>query len=102
MYLNDRKLHLEGEVINMRSKVFKRVKEFIMENNEWVKEEDILLDSNLIDLGVDSIQMMMLLVCVENEFSVVVEDNILEKNTFENVNSFVTYIEGLIDDSNLD
>ena len=86
----------------MRSKVFKRVKEFIMENNEWVKEEDILLDSNLIDLGVDSIQMMMLLVCVENEFSVVVEDNILEKNTFENVNSFVTYIEGLIDDSNLD
>lgn len=86
----------------MNSKVFKRVKEFICKNNEWIKEEEILDSSNLIDLGVDSIQMMMLLVCMENDFDIVIEDDVLEQNIFSTIESFVDYVEGVINESNMD
>ena len=86
----------------MNSKVFEKVRDFICDNNGWLKEEEISANSNLIDLGVDSIQMMMLLVCIENDFDIVIEDGVLEQELFSTIESFVDYIEVVINESNMD
>ena len=70
---------------------FKKVKEILLENLGCA-EEDIQLESNLIDdLGADSLDIVELSLALEDDFDITVEDEDFEK--LQTVGAIVEYIE---------
>ena len=70
---------------------FKKVKEILLENLGCA-EEDIELESNLIDdLGADSLDIVELSLALEDDFDITVEDDDFEK--LQTVGAIVKYIE---------
>lgn len=70
---------------------FKKVKEILLENLGCA-EEDIKLESNLIDdLGADSLDIVELSLALEDDFDITVEDEDFEK--LQTVGAIVEYIE---------
>lgn len=86
----------------MRNQIIEVIKNFVSSNNEWVSVDDINLNSSLIELGIDSIQIMMLIVSIEDELSITLEDDILENHIFYDIETLVNCIEENVDESNLD
>lgn len=80
----------------MNNSVFFEVQNFIQENLAWVEKDEIKKETLLKDLGLDSIQMMVLIVNCEERFKVTFSEDILENNFFDTVGSIVDYIEKLI------
>lgn len=80
----------------MNNSVFCEVQNFIHENLTWVEKEEIKEETLLKDIGLDSIQMMVLIVNCEEKFNVTFSEDILENNFFDTVGSVVDYIEKLI------
>ena len=70
---------------------FEKVKEILLENL-GCSEEDVKMDSNLIeDLGADSLDIVELSLVLEDEFDTTVEDEDFEE--LQTVGDIVEYIE---------
>ena len=70
---------------------FKKVKKILLENL-GCKEEDIKLESNLIeDLGADSLDIVELCLALEEKFEIIVEDEDFEQ--LKTLGSIIAYIE---------
>lgn len=70
---------------------FKKVKKILLENL-GCKEEDIKLESNLIeDLGADSLDIVELCLALEENFEIIVEDEDFEE--LKTLGSIIAYIE---------
>ena len=70
---------------------FKKVKKILLENL-GCKEEDIKLESNLIeDLGADSLDIVELCLALEEKFEIIVEDEDFEE--LKTLGSIIAYIE---------
>ena len=70
--------------------IFEKVKEVIVENLAC-SEEDIKMDSNLIDdLGADSLDIVELSMALEEDFEIIVEDEDFEK--LQTVGAIIEYI----------
>jgi len=77
----------------MRENLFEKLKDFVCENNDWVKREEIKLESDLREFGIDSIQMMMMIVFIEEEFGVTMEEDVMDKGIFTTFESVMDYVE---------
>ncbi len=80
----------------MNQMIFSEVENFIKENLTWLEKDEITKDAMLKDLGIDSIQMMVLIVNCEEKFNVTFSEDILENNFFDTVESVVDYIDKLM------
>lgn len=70
---------------------FKKVKKILLENL-GCKEEDIKLESNLIeDLGADSLDIVELCLALEENFEIIVEDEDFEQ--LKTLGSIIAYID---------
>ena len=70
---------------------FKKVKKILLENL-GCKEEDIKLESNLIeDLGADSLDIVEICLALEENFEIIVEDEDFEE--LKTLGSIIAYIE---------
>lgn len=58
-----------------------------------VDAKQIMLDSNLFDIGLDSVNFIQFVVEIEREFSIEIEDENLHIDAFENIGTLKLYIE---------
>jgi acyl carrier protein len=74
--------------------VFEKIKAILVDQLD-VEEDSITLDSLLVeDLGADSLDAIDIVMSIEDEFSVEVPDEIIEK--MESVNDIVSFVENNI------
>lgn len=66
---------------------------FAMIAEELELEVDFEIDSKLSDLGLDSIQIMMMIVIIEEKFGILIEDDDLVESNFETVRTVLGLIE---------
>ena len=67
----------------------------ILENQLFVKKEDISMDSSLInDLGADSLDKVEVVMCLEEEFEIEIPD--IDSDKFSYVKDVVEYVEGKV------
>lgn len=72
--------------------VFEKVRAIICDLLE-LNEEEVSLDSDIFDLGADSLDLYDLVMAFEDEFETEVPDEDLEK--FKTVGDIVNFIEGI-------
>lgn len=77
----------------MKKDLFEALKDFVCENNDWVKREDIKPESDFREFGIDSIQLMMIIVFIEEEFEITMDENVLVKDIFTTFSSVIEYVE---------
>ena len=65
---------------------------------DQIAHDEILFEAGL---GVDSVAMMELIVALENEFEVEFSDELIRIENFESVNSIVTLLVPLLEDSRM-
>lgn len=53
-------------------------------------------DVNLLEYGVDSLQFIEFVVSIEEEFDIVIPDEVLLMDNISSLNGFITYIESII------
>lgn len=75
---------------------FDKIVSYVYKNVEWVEESKIEIDTKLIDLGIDSIELMRLIVFIEDEFNINVEESVLENNTFISISDIINYVANVI------
>lgn len=74
--------------------VFEKIKAILVDQLD-IEEDSITLDSLLVeDLGADSLDAIDIVMSIEDEFSVEVPDEIIEK--MESVNDIVSFVENNI------
>ena len=66
---------------------------------DQIADDEILFETGL---GVDSVAMMELIVALENEFEVEFSDELIRIENFESVNSIVTLLVPLLEDSRME
>lgn len=66
---------------------------------DQIADDEILFEAGL---GVDSVAMMELIVALENEFEVEFSDELIRIENFESVNSIVTLLVPLLEDSRME
>lgn len=80
----------------MNEQIHDRIKTIIVEtlNLEDIKPEDIKNDESLFDtgLGLDSIDVLELVVRIEKEFNVKIENSESAKESLQNVNTLAAFI----------
>lgn len=70
--------------------VFEEIREIIMEQLE-LEKDDIERDSVLEDLGIDYLDLFDLAMSIEDEFGVVIPEEVME--SFETVEDIVSFVE---------
>lgn len=53
-------------------------------------------DVNLLEYGIDSLQFIEFVVSIEEEFDIVIPDEVLLMDNISSLNGFITYIESII------
>ena len=53
-------------------------------------------DVNLLEYGIDSLQFIEFVVSIEEEFDIVIPDEVLLMDNISSLNGFITYIESTI------
>ena len=66
---------------------------------DQIADDEILFEAGL---GADSVAMMELIVALENEFEVEFSDELIRIENFESVNSIVTLLVPLLEDSRME
>jgi len=69
-----------------------KLKEILRQIVEFVDTDDIKLDSELKDYGLDSIAFVQLVVAIENEFVVEFDDEDLDVNKFPLFQNLIDYV----------
>jgi acyl carrier protein len=82
----------------LQNEIENKLKSIIAENVPMqMPLEQIGLESNLFSLGMDSINILKVIVGIETEFGFMFEDEDLNADNFRDLNNIITYIERRIE-----
>lgn len=77
----------------MDEMIRKRIREIICKNIDLVAIDDTIDENEkLIDLGMNSLVFIQIIVCIEEEFQIEFEPEVMLESNFESINHFVNYI----------
>lgn len=69
----------------------------VKENSEIARQlEKLTLETNLKDLGIDSISFIKIVVAIETEYEIEFEDEQLDANEFTTLGALAAYVESRI------
>ncbi len=87
---------MEGN-IEMNDKVESRIVKLLCENfiSEGTIQETVILDCELDDVGINSIQFVKLAVAIEVEFNIGFGNEFLDNTKFKTINDIVNYVKRL-------
>lgn len=75
----------------MRNEITVKVCEILKEVLKY-KDDNITEDSELIDMGIDSLRYMNIVVKLEDAYNVEFDDDFLMSDSFDRVRDIVTYL----------
>lgn len=84
----------------MYQKIYNDIREIIIETNGWINKEAITESASLKDLGIDSIQMMVLVVECEERMGITFGEDVLETDYFNTVEALAKYVCELLEEKN--
>ena len=71
----------------------KRIREILSKNIDLVAIDDIINENDkLVDLGMNSMEFIQIITCIEEEFQIEFEPEVMLESNFETINHFVNYI----------
>ena len=80
-----------------KSRVFLKMTHIVKENSEIARQlEKLTLETNLKDLGIDSISFIKIVVAIETEYEIEFEDEQLDANEFTTLGALAAYVESRI------
>lgn len=84
-------------VDQQKSRVFLKLTHIVKENSEIAGQlKKLTMETNLKDLGIDSISFVKIVVAIETEFEIEFEDEQLDANEFTTLSALVAYVESKI------